>query len=208
MSPSLPLRRMTAAAGAAAIAIGAAACGGSDHSARAGSQSTASAGQSPATTNRVQKVRGGETVMSLDPRSQRLLARAGIHLAPIGAATRSGGRFVFPIAGGRLRFTPLRGRIEHRGGLRLSVARSHVDATDLVVRPGRGVLTAVVHGHRVPLLSVEPGRPRTVPVSHAIEVPATVAFTGQGLPDTADPLVRAVLRGGVRVGTLRIAADT
>jgi hypothetical protein len=198
---------MVAAAGAVAIAIGAAACGGDDNG-KTTTQSRSSGQQSSTPANRVQRVTGGETVMSFDSPSQRLLDRAGVRIEPIGEATRSGGRIVFPIAGGQLRFTPLSGRIEHRGGLRLSAGGAHVDATDLVVRPGRGVVTAMVGGHRVPLLSVKAGRPRKVPVSHAIEVPATVTFTGRALPDAADPLVRSVLRGGVRVGTLRIAADT
>jgi hypothetical protein len=208
MAPFLPLRRMVAAAGAVAIAIGAAACGGGDDNGKTSTQSPSSGQQNSTPANRTQRVTGGETVMSFDSQSRRLLERAGVRIEPIGEATRSGRRVVFPIAGGQLRFTPLSGRIEHRGGLRLSAGGAHVDATDLVVRPGRGVVTAMVGGHRVPLLSIEAGRPRKVPVSHAIEVPATVAFTGRALPDAADPLVRSVLRGGVRVGTLRIAADT
>jgi hypothetical protein len=85
----------------------------------------------------------------------RTLAAAGVRIAPIGGATGTDARFTFPITGGRIDVDPLSGRIEHRGGLRIRAGGSEVTATDLVIRPARGVLTAEVSGRRVPLFSVD-----------------------------------------------------
>jgi hypothetical protein len=205
------LRPAGALAAAAALAVGAAGCGGDDEGGgdTAGQPTTPAERSAPPseTAARPQPVSGGRTLLRVDARAQRALERVGIRLRPIGDATMVGERFAFPISGGELRFTPLTGRIEHRGGLRLSVAGVDLDATNLVMRPGRGVLTAEIEGRRVPLLSFDTGRPRTIPTTDTIVFPAIVTtLNGRAIPGLGDRVSSGLLDRGLRIGHLRTSA--
>ncbi len=112
------------------------------------------AGSSATATGRV-SLTGGTTTLRLNATTARVLDVAGIKVSTAGAAQRVGDQLQFPITGGQLEAAPLGGRIEHAGGLRFSAHGQSVDATDLVLDPARGMVTANVEGKRVPLLSLD-----------------------------------------------------
>ena len=116
---------------------------------------------------------------------------------------------MFPVTGGNLTGDTLTGRVENAGGLRFAVAGARIDATDLVVRPGKGVVTAIVAGKRVPLLSMERGRVRRVPQSGSIVIPATAAtLSPAAVPGLEDRLGNASFDGGLRLGRIQVSADS
>ena len=63
------------------------------------------------------------------------LGSAGVTLAPLGRATTGdGGSLVFPIVRGRVSPEDLRGRIVHRGGLRLTQGERSLRLRRLLIR--------------------------------------------------------------------------
>jgi hypothetical protein len=66
------------------------------------------------------KVTGGTTTITESSAAAKVLSDNHITVTPLTPATQSGTTFTFPIAGGRLDVTTLRGVIRHKGGLSLS----------------------------------------------------------------------------------------
>ena len=90
---------------------------------------------------------GERTTLRPSAQLGRALSAAGVTLAPVGRATRGEeGSLVFRIAGGRIDRQSLRGRIVHRGGLRLTKGERSLRLRRLVIRTTRSgsVLSAVV----------------------------------------------------------------
>ncbi len=197
----------TAVVVAAALALGAAGCGsGSDSGSNPPPRATASPAPAGGAT---EQLSGGETTLRLDSTTQRVLDLAGIKLSPIGDATVSNGRFVFPISGGKLATSPLSGTIQHSGGLRFSAAGHSVDARDLTVDPTSGVVTAVVQGQRVPLLSLDVGDLDRVPPKGGaqIVIPASASLIGgSALRQIGDQLGVSALAKGLELGHLVVSA--
>ncbi len=132
-----------------------------------------------------------------------------MQISPLGRATGADGRFRFPVTGGTLAPDTLAGRVENAGGLRFALAGARIDATDLVVRPRKGVVTAIVAGKRVPLLSMDGGRARRVAQSGSIVIPATAAtLSPAAVPGLQDRLGGASLDGGLRLGRIQVSAQS
>lgn len=146
---------------------------------------------------------GGSTTLRLSATSARVLDLAGVKLTATGAAQRDGDEFAFPIEGGKLELSPLGGRIEHAGGLRISAHGQSLDATDLVLDPARAVLTAKVAGQRVPLLSLDMQPPDglkapiVIPAQASVVGGAVVSLLGErlgvGVPKAGLPLGHVVV---------------
>jgi hypothetical protein len=193
-------RRLARLTVAAALALGPAACGGGhDHAAPAPTPRTGPA-----------DVSGGTTTLQLDPTARQMLGLAGVTLTGIGGAQASEGRIELPIRGGTVSVAPLRGRIEHAGGVRLSAGARHVDATDLVLDPARNVVTARVANRRLPLLSLALSGPRVLPTGGAPLVLSGRASAAGGEIASAlgSGLAANLLAKGLRLGTMRVAAQT
>lgn len=91
---------------------------------------------------------GERTTLRPSAQLGQALTAAGVTLAPLGRATRGeGGGLVFPIARGRVDRQTLRGRIVHRGGLRLAKGERSLRLRRLVIRTTKrgSFLSAIVH---------------------------------------------------------------
>ena len=199
-------RRAVAGVAAAIATTGLVACGGGDKST---SQQGGSTAPPSARAPRSWTIKGGTTRLRLNATTSKLLDAAGVRISPLGRATGGDGRFMFPVTGGKVTLDTLSGRVENAGGLRFAVAGARIDATDLVVRPGKGVVTAIVAGKRVPLLSMEHGRVRRAPQSGSIVIPATAAtLTPAAVPGLEDRLGNASFDGGLRLGRIQVSAES
>ena len=193
--------------GLAAFAVVAAGCGGGSGSAAA--KSAPSPAASTTFGARPAQLTGGSTTLRLAATTRRVLDLAGIEIQPTGKATIRDGAFVFPITGGQLRTAPLGGRIRQAGGLRFSAAGRSVDATEMIVDPTSSVVTALVHGRRLPLMSLDVGRPSRVPPkggAHVV-IPAGASLIGSSaLARIGDQLHVTALVRGLPVGRLVVSA--
>ena len=178
------------------------ACGGGGDRASDAATPTAT----PTPFSRPVALAGGTTTLRLDAATRKLLDFAGVHVTAAGAATASGRRLSFPVAGGNLRFAPLRGRIDHRGALRFSAAGHSVEATNLEVRPGQKMLTADLAGHRVPLLRLDFSLPlRPPPAGGPVVLPGKAALIGgQAVSLLGDRLGVPVLKAGLPLGSVNV----
>lgn len=191
----------------AALAAAAAGCGGDGNAPR--EKATPSPEGSATFGDRPTALTGGKTTLRLAATTSRLFDLAGVDVEPTGEATFRGGAFVFPITGGRLQTAPLRGRIELAGGLRLSAARQSVEATDLIVDPTTDVVSARIRGRRVPLLSLDVGRPSPVPPKGGTQVviPADASLLGgSAVRQIGGRLHLDLLTRGMRIGRLVVSA--
>jgi len=207
MSPSL-WQRTTALLVAGALA--AAGCGGDDDESGSTAKATPTprAGSEPAIDRQAARpLTGGITRLTVDADARRALGAVGIELEAIGGARLENGRYAFPISGGTLQAAPPRGRIEHEGGLRFSAAGQSVDATDFVIRPEDGVLTANVAGRRVPLLRLDLGVPKTSPSGEGVVIEARASNLGQDVVARINERLGIdVLEGGLDLGQLSVGA--
>jgi hypothetical protein len=212
MSRLRSLRSCAALAATAALAFGAAACGGDDDGDRdrergaATPAVTASATPTPAVT----RLAGGVTTLRIDPTARRVLDLSGVGLEPIGEAAARDGRLRFPISGGTLSFKPAGGAIEHTGGVRFRARGRHVDATGLIVDPANRVVTADIRGRRVPLLVLDLQLPRAAPAAgEDVVIPGRASvFGGTLVAVLGDELGVQPLTDGLPLGDVRIAAET
>jgi hypothetical protein len=160
---------------------------------------------SPGTTPEAPtQINGGETVLKLDRNVMRIFDLAGVQVEPSGAAMRKNGAITLPIVTGDLDIDTLSGRLQHEGGLRFSAAGHDLVASNLVIWPKRGRLTADVDQRRVELFDLGFGRPRVPPTGDEIVLPANVSIHGGAL---ADRLGADALRGGLRIGRLTVTAQ-
>ena len=198
-------RRPAALVAGGILAVGAAACGGDDDSQRADrerSQRTPPAHTEPADTRRT--LNGGRTTLVLDRQTMRILDAAGISVRPTGAAeSRGEGRIVFPITAGRVDLETLSGRIEHDGALRFTARGVSLRASDLVIRPERGVMTAEVAGRRVPLLSLDFGTPPKIRASRPVVLSAPAIIRPEAVEALSAPLGLELDRG-LRLGRVSL----
>lgn len=91
---------------------------------------------------------GERTTLSPSAELGRALGAAGVTLAPVGRARAGeGGSVVFPIVRGRVDRQTLRGRIVHRGGLRLTKGERSLRLRRLVIRTTeRGSVLSAIAG--------------------------------------------------------------
>jgi len=205
-------RRTTVLLAAGALALGAAACGEDEEQASGearppeSSQRESSPVTSPGQpTEAPTEVVGGTTALQLDGTTRRLLEAAGVDVSPIGAARSHGDDLVFPIVTGDLDIDSLSGRLQHDGGLRFSAGGRDVEARNFVIDPRREVLTADVGGRRVPLLSLDLGKPRVPQTGDVIVVPGSAStLAAPAVPALNDRLGVDVFRTGLRLGKVTI----
>ena len=142
-------KKLAALAATAALAVGAAACGGSD-------DENAAAPKPAATVQPVAEIPalgGRDTAVTLDAGFVEALGALKLTPAPLGEAKISkAGVASFPITGGNVTYyTPgsispyVQGEIDHDGsGLSLTGGGKVVELTDFEVDPGKSVLTGKV----------------------------------------------------------------
>ena len=152
------------------------------------------------------QIAGGRTTLRLDATLRRVLDLAGVEVAPAGQARRTERGVAFPITGGRLDLGAVTGRVEHAGGLRFAVGGRGLEATELVVEPGEQRVTAQVAGRRIPILSLDPGRPRVAPTGDTVVLPASVGLAREAAQALNDRLGVGVFRAGLPLGEATVSA--
>lgn len=152
ISTRLPL----AIAATAALALGAAGCGGSSNdSPAAQTQSRDPADNTPQVT--LASLSGTDTAVAVDAKALAALTSLGVAPAPTGGAKLTmtyGPTLAFPITGGsvkvydKAKVSPyVTGSVEHNGsGLMFSKGATKLVVSDFVVDPGASMLTATVAG--------------------------------------------------------------
>ena len=146
------LRTPAILAAAAALSLGATACGSDDSS--TGSSSGSSSGSQPSKpVAQIDSLTGKSTAVTLDGGFVDALTQLKLTPSPVGDASISKqGVASFPITGGNVKyFKPgtvspfVQGEIDHSGsGLQLEGGGKTVQLTDFVVDPGASVLTGKV----------------------------------------------------------------
>ena len=136
----------------AALALGAAACGGSAQTDKAPTTPAAQK-ETPKPAAQIDELTGRTTAVALDAGFVDALGQLKLTPAPVGdAKITKKGSAVFPITGGNVTYykpgtvSPyVQGRIDHEGsGLSLTGGGKKVELTDFVVDPGKSVLTGRV----------------------------------------------------------------
>ncbi len=136
----------------AALALGAAACGGSPQTDKAPAAPAAQK-ETPKPVAQIDQLTGRTTAVALDAGFVEALGQLKLTPAAVGdAKITKKGSAVFPITGGNVTYykpgtvSPyVQGRIDHEGsGLSLTGGGKKVELTDFVVDPGKSVLTGKV----------------------------------------------------------------
>lgn len=181
-----------------------AACGGDKRQDSARPTSTPADHARPVSTR---VVTGGVTTLRLDPAAEKILDFAGVKLTGVGDASGRDGTLRFPVSGGKLSLPPLRGDVEHAGGLRITRKGRHVDATGLRLEPAKDVVSGVIEGRRVPLLRVDVGEPSTLaPPGRPFVIEGNAAVIGgRVLRAVGRDAGVDVLRSGLPLGRLRVS---
>ena len=186
----------------------------------AGTSTTPSAGAASSATSRMSTLpsasvglltaTGKNTDLTLNASTVTALKNAGVQVAPVApATTTSSGATSFPITGGTLARSDLKGRLEHSGGVTFSHSGRSLTATSFVLSTTTGLLTAEVDGKRVPLLDVD--------VSRLTRTTSGSAFVASGMTSTLNRAAAVLLDGkllvtafkqGLPVGTLTANVTT
>jgi hypothetical protein len=202
-------KALTTIATCVALAPAVAACGsvnGSGDKAAAAEGSPAASDAGVPASEGVTQIVGGRSVLRIDSSVRRLLAATGVRISPVGQAKKVPGGIALPIVTGRLDVDTPSGTVQHDGGLRFSAGGHDLTATNLVLRPGKGVVTARVDGRRVPLFETALGKIDVRKPEDAIVVPTTVKL-GQGIVRTLNHAAGAeLLDGGLTLGHLKVNA--
>ena len=219
------LRTPAVLATAAALALGATACGSEDSSSSSGSSASASSKQAKPVAQ-VDQLSGRSTAVTLDAGFVDALTQLKLTPSPVGDASISKkGVASFPITGGNVKyFEPgtvspfVQGEIDHDGsGLQLEGGGKTVQLTDFVVDPGASVLTGkvTVDGKEAaasaPLFFLD-GRTldplKTNPNGTAVLEGTTVKFKDESAKLLNDTFGVDALKGGLEVGVAKITINT
>lgn len=84
----------------------------------------------PASATSTVKLSGGSTTLSLEPSTAAALQSLGVSAAPIDPASAGADGIAFPVTGGKLKLSTLRGHIAHSGGLSLTAGSTRVELTE------------------------------------------------------------------------------
>ncbi len=181
--------------------------GGQDTAEAADAETQAGASGGRKSPETASEIADGVTSLRLADSLTTALGVVGIDIEPTDGAKRVDGALQFPIERGEIDIDSASGRLEHRGGLRFSVAGRDVEATDLVVEPGRGLLTAEVAGRRLPLFALDMGRLQAPGTPEdPILWPASAGLSKQAASSINDRLGVDVLQGGLSAGRVTIDA--
>ena len=220
------LRTPAIIATAAALALGATACGSDESSSSSGASSGSGSSEQAKPVADIPSLSGKSTAVALDPGFVDALTKLKLTPSPLGDATISEqGVASFPITGGNVKyFKPgtvspfVQGEIDHDGsGLQLKGGGKTVDLTDFVVDPGASVLTGkvTVDGKEAaasaPLFFLD-GRTlkplESKPNGTAVLEGTTVKFKDESAQLLNDTFGVTALEGGLPVGIAKITVNT
>jgi hypothetical protein len=219
------LRTPAIIATAAALALGATACGSDESSTGSSSGSTGSTEQAKPVAD-VPSLTGKSTAVALDPGFVKALTQLKLTPSPLGDATISKqGVADFPITGGNVKyFKPgtvspyVQGEIDHDGsGLQLKGGGKTVQLTDFVVDPGASVLTGKVTvdgteaAASAPLFFLDGRTLKPLEAKDdgtAVLEGTTVKFKDESAKLLNDTFGVDALKGGLPVGIAKITVNT
>jgi len=219
------LRTPAVLATAAALALGATACGSDDSSSSSGSSASASSKQAKPVAQ-VDQLSGRSTAVTLDAGFVDALTQLKLTPSPVGDASISEkGVASFPITGGNVKyFEPgtvspfVQGEIDHDGsGLQLEGGGKTVRLTDFVVDPGASVLTGkvTVDGQEAaasaPLFFLDGRTLKPLEAKDngtAVLEGTTVKFKDESATLLNDTFGVDALQGGLVVGVATITVNT
>ena len=217
------LRTPAILATAAALALGATACGSDDSPTSSGSSGSSEQAKPVAD---IPSLSGKSTAVALDPGFVDALTKLKLTPSPLGDATISEqGVASFPITGGNVKyFKPgtvspfVQGEIDHDGsGLQLKGGGKTVDLTDFVVDPGASVLTGkvTVDGKEAaasaPLFFLDGRTLKPLEAKDdgtAVLEGTTVKFKDESAQLLNDTFGVDALKGGLEVGVAKITVNT
>lgn len=154
--------------------------------------------------------RSGQTQLTLDRATARVLAANGVSVAPIRPAGPRAGTIAFPVTGGVIDdLSTGAGRITHSGGLKFQAGRTVVRLTDFTVVVGkRSFLTAKVGAKRLPILTLNTSKAK-VGITSGRDI-AIGGVTTTLTPQAATALNRAfkvrLFSRKISVGAVRVTA--
>jgi hypothetical protein len=219
------LRTPAILATAAALALGATACGSDDGSTSSSSGASGSSQQAEPVA-KIDSLTGKSTAVTLDAGFVDALTQLELTPSPLGDATISKqGIASFPITGGNVEyFKPgtvspyVRGEIDHDGsGLQLEGGGKTVQLTDFVVDPGASVLTGkvTVDGKEAaasaPLFFLDGRTLKPLEAKSngtAVLEGTTVKFKDESAQLLNDTFGVDALEGGLEVGVAKITVNT
>ena len=151
-------------------------------------------------------VTGKNTVLVLDASTAQALKNAGVQVSAVAPATAaSSGGISFPITGGTLTQTGLKGTINHSGGLSFTHSGKTVTATNFVLNTTQGTLSATVSGKQVPLLAVSLSKmARTTSGSEIVATGITSTINTAAAVLLDAKLVVKVFTPGLPIGALAV----
>ena len=221
------LRTPAVLATAAALSLGATACGSDDSSTASGSSSgSASSSQASKPVAQIDSLTGKSTAVTLDGGFVDALTQLKLTPSPVGDASISkSGVASFPITGGNVKyFKPgtvspfVQGEIDHDGsGLQLKGGGKTVQLTDFVVDPGASVLTGkvTVDGKEAaastPLFFLDGRTLKPLEAKDngtAVLEGTTVKFKDESAQLLNDTFGVDALKGGLEVGVAKITVNT
>ncbi len=160
----------------------------------------------PAALGAPVRVAGGDTTLRLDRGTVRALSGAGVAVAPVRPARARGVRVTFPISRGRIDAASGAGRLDHRGGLRISTSHRSVRLTAFQIRGLN--LSARAGGRRIHILKLRAGNARVRRTAVSTRVGGVRAeLTGKAARALNAALGTSLFRKGIRLGTATIDAD-
>ena len=219
------LRPPAILATAAALSLGATACG-SDDSSTSSSSGTSSSSQQAEPVAKIDSLTGKSTAVTLDAGFVDALTQLKLTPSPVGNATiTKQGIASFPITGGNVTyFKPgsvspyVQGEIDHSGsGLQLKGGGKTVQLTDFVVDPGKSVLTGkvTVNGSEAaasaPLFFLDGRTLKPLEVNDngtAVLEGTTVKFKDESAQLLNKTFGVDALKGGLEVGVAKITINT
>jgi hypothetical protein len=160
----------------------------------------------PAALGAPARVAGGDTTLRLDRGTVRALTGAGVAVAPVRPARARGVRVAFPISRGRIDAAGGTGRLDHRGGLRISAGHRAVRLTAFRIRGLN--LSARAGGQRIHILKLRAGNARVRRSATTTRLSGVRAeLTGKAARALNAALHTTLFRKGIRLGTATIDAD-
>ena len=150
---------------------------------------------------------GGTTRLTLDRGTAGALASLGVKVRPTGRAAAQGRHVRFPISGGAIDPASAAGRIEHRGGLRLSGGGRSITLKNYVVRVGKRItLSARVGKQRVGVLDLT-GTPKVTRSGFGTNVSGLTARLNRTAARTLNAVFGVdAFRKGAKLGTVKLTA--
>ena len=220
------LRTPAILATAAALSLGATACGSDESSTSSSSGSSGSSQSAKPVADDRPSLTGKSTAVTLDAGFVDALTQLKLTPSPVGDATiTKQGIASFPITGGNVKyFKPgsvspyVQGEIDHDGsGLQLKGGGKTVQLTDFVVDPGASVLTGkvTVDGKEAaasaPLFFLDGRTLKPLEAKDngtAVLEGTTVKFKDESAQLLNDTFGVDALKGGLEVGVAKITVNT